>query len=124
MRYAMRELAPQHWLFLLLVGGAVVFMAVVAVLVVIVILAMRWRSGRTDRMLAAWAEENGFAILKKGGRNPLNSPFKARVVAGEPTAIVFIEIRDRKGRSRKGWVRLGGWYTGLLSDQVEVRWEE
>jgi hypothetical protein len=28
------------------------------------------------------------------------------------------------GRRRKAWVRCGGWFLGMLSDNVEVAWDE
>jgi hypothetical protein len=28
------------------------------------------------------------------------------------------------GGVRSGWVRCGSWWLGLLSDQVEVRWDQ
>ncbi len=37
--------------------------------------------------------------------------------------VFYVRIRNPGGQERSGWVRLGNWWLGLLSDQVEERWE-
>jgi hypothetical protein len=38
-------------------------------------------------------------------------------------AVYRVKVRTRDGRLRRGWVRCGGWLSGVLSDQVDVRWD-
>jgi hypothetical protein len=33
-------------------------------------------------------------------------------------------VRDKAGHVRSGWVRCGGWFAGLFSDKITVRWED
>ena len=38
--------------------------------------------------------------------------------------VYCVTVEDEQGNQRHGWVRCGSWLFGLLSDNVDVRWED
>ena len=38
--------------------------------------------------------------------------------------IYYVTVRDSAGRTRHAWVRCGGYFLGMLSDNMDVRWED
>jgi hypothetical protein len=57
---------------------------------------------RSQQLVQKWATENGYQLVQ----------------------VYQIVVQDEQGYERDGWLRLGGYSSGLLSDQVEVRWDE
>jgi hypothetical protein len=43
--------------------------------------------------------------------------------SGKGQVVYRVAVRDERGHDWQGWVRCGHWLTGLLSDAVEVRWD-
>jgi hypothetical protein len=38
--------------------------------------------------------------------------------------IFRITVQDASGAHRNGWVRIGGWVSGLFSDEIKVVWDD
>ncbi len=98
--------------------------AAIAVMVIAVlgIGSLFWRFSRSKSILEKWAEQNGYEILESDYRMLAKGPFFWR--SSEEQAVYHVKVRDGQGQIRTGWIRCGGWVLGLLSDKVEVKWEE
>jgi hypothetical protein len=81
-----------------------------------------WTLSRSREVLDQWAQTNQFEIIHAEFRNIFQGPFSFRTTQGQ--SVYYVKIRDRNGYERSGWVRCGGFLTGIFSDKVEVRWED
>ena len=93
----------------------------IAAVAVLVILSLWWHFGRSSSLLHGWAAKNEFRIIRQEYRYFFKGPFFWTSTKGQ--AVYHVVIEDSAGGSRSGWVRCGGWWFGLLSDNVEVRWD-
>lgn len=79
---------------------------------------------RGRRLLKRWAEENGFQILHSERRRLCAGPFTWTRTINQ--IVYLVQVRDREGRERSGWVQCGshwdGW--GISDNQFEVRWKD
>ena len=96
----------------LVVGGT--FLMVIA-------LVMSKFYGRSKSILDHWAEENGFVIVAKERRFFRRGPFLWTTSQGQDVYRLTVDCRD--GCQRSAWVRCGGFFKGLFSDNVDVRWD-
>ncbi len=94
----------------------------IPVFVALVVLSLTWHFGRSQSLLDMWAAENGYHIIRKEYRNFFRGPFYWTTSKGQ--TVYYVTVQDKAGRRRSGWVRCGGWWLGLLTDYVEVRWDE
>jgi len=77
---------------------------------------------RSQQLLQKWATENGYQLVQAQARPfPIRSPFSW---SSKNQRVYQVVVQDEQGNERGGWLRLGGYSSGLLSDQVEVRWDE
>jgi hypothetical protein len=99
-------------------------LAVIGVLAVVVVIAlsMAWTAGRSREILDRWAAANGYTILEAERRYLRRGPFFLR--SGEGHQVFHVALRDAGGRTRGGYVRIGGWWLGLLADKVVVEWDD
>jgi len=89
--------------------------------VVLLVAAVFLYFSRSRSILEEWAYENGFEILSSEQRSLLKGPFFLRSSRGQ--IVYYVTVRDAEGQLRKGWVRCGGFFTGLLSKQADVSWD-
>jgi hypothetical protein len=76
---------------------------------------------RSKSLLEGWATKNGLEIVNRDYCWFYKGPF---IWTSSRNQSVFrVTARDKQGNLRSGWVRLGGWFLGLSSDRVEVRWD-
>jgi hypothetical protein len=94
----------------------------VPAMIVLVAGYLAWSFSRSRSLLEQWAADNGFEILEREYRTFRRGPFFW--TSSKNQAVYHVKVRDREGNVRSGWVRCGGWFLGLLSDQTEVRWED
>ena len=80
-----------------------------------------WHFSRSRSLLEQWASENGYTILHREYRNLFRGPFFW--TSSKTQTVYYVQVRDRDGNVRTGWVRCGSWWLGLMSDKTEVRWE-
>jgi hypothetical protein len=81
---------------------------------------MLFTYGRAHAILDAWAAQNGYEILSRR-QAWFRGPFW---LTSSKNQIVFrVTVRDRHGDVRKGWVRVGSWLFGVLSDEATEKWE-
>ena len=96
------------------------FILFVAFAVFVVVLIV-WHFSRSRSLLEQWAQKNGFRIIHQEYRTFFRGPFFWTTSKGQ--TVYYVAVEDREGNRRNGWVRCGGWFLGLLSDKVDVRWE-
>jgi hypothetical protein len=104
---------------ILIVAAFVVF---VAAFVVIAAVSMVWHFRRSGSLLQQWADQNGYRLIEQEYRTFLRGPFFMTTSKGQ--TVYYVTVEDKEGRRRKGWVRCGGWFLGLFSDNVEVLWDD
>jgi hypothetical protein len=96
--------------------------AVFVVIIVVLVGSIAWHFGRSKSILQQWADKNGYRILQQEYRNFFKGPFFWTSSKGQ--TVYYVTVSDSAGKVRKGWVRCGGWFLGLLSDNIEVCWDE
>ncbi|MEO5916033.1 MAG: hypothetical protein ABIS50_17490 [Luteolibacter sp.] len=87
----------------------------------IIVLVFTWHFSRSRSVLEQWAIENGYTIIHSEYRHFMRGPFFWTTSKGQ--TVYQVSVRDKAGTVRSGWVRCGGFFLGLLSDNAEVRWE-
>ena len=97
--------------------------AFILVLFVIVIgIAMSFgRYAKASSILEDWARENGYALISSERRSLFRGPFF--LTTSKSQLVYHIVVEDANGLRRSGYARVGGWMIGLLSDNVDVRWD-
>lgn len=97
------------------------FLMVVAV-IAFVACSISWHFSRSRSVLETWADANGFEIVRSEYCHFMRGPFFWTTSKGQ--SVYYVTVRDPSGRVRTGWVRCGGFFSGLFSDAAEVRWED
>ena len=95
---------------------------IVAAFVIFAVFMLAWHFSRSRSLLEPWAAENGYRIVESSYRNLVRGPFFWTTSKGQ--TVYRVTVEDESGRRRSGWVRCGGWFLGLLSDRVDVRWDD
>ncbi len=93
-----------------------------AIFLVAIILSIFWHFRRSESLLEEWARRNGFQIISREYRNFFRGPFFW--TTGRHQTVYYVVVEDQQGNKRRGWVRCGGFFLGLFSDHVDVRWED
>jgi hypothetical protein len=93
----------------------------IMLLVGIAVGALWWRDARSKDLLQRWAERNGYRIIRREYRFFFRGPFFLTTARSQ--AVYYVTVEGQEGTVRNCWVRCGSWWFGLLSDQVQVRWE-
>lgn len=101
-------------------NDALVAVAVLAVVALAVAMTALHYT-RAQSILEHWAEENGYEILSSE-RRWFGGTFWWRKSKGQE--VYYVTVRSRDGRTRQGWVRCGGWFLGVLSDEADVEWDD
>jgi hypothetical protein len=98
----------KSWIWFLLLGVLVVNYA--------------WEYFRGRALLNRWAEENGFEILYS--RRPILNAGPFTWHTSRWQVVYSVRVRDRQGKDRSGWVKLGSFWGGLFSSQTEEWWKD
>lgn len=75
------------------------FLYVLGPMIIVFAAYLVWNQRRTKRVLQNWASQHGYRIVRTGGRSVFRSP-----VQYEPGARFSVELEDRQGRRRTGWM--------------------
>lgn len=99
-------------------------MEIILVLLVVIfaIVMVTWHFSRSNSLLQQWAEQNGYRVVHQEYRTFFKGPFFW--TSSKNQTVYYVTVEDAHGQQRKGWVRCGGWFLGLLSDNVDVAWDE
>ena len=92
-----------------------------AALMGLAVAMMAWHFRRSRSIAEEWAQANGFELLEAERRLAFRGPFWWRTSKGQE--VFRITVRDARGNVRSGYLRVGGWFLGLLSDQGDVEWD-
>jgi hypothetical protein len=90
------------------------------VAVAVVFATVAWHFSRSRSMLRHWARRHNCEILSSEYRVFWRGPFFW--TASRVQAVYYVKLREVDGCERIGWVRLGNWFFGLLSDESSVHW--
>jgi hypothetical protein len=93
------------------------------------------RQNQLEEIIEEWADDKGYELLEARRVTSRDHPFADRFGFGfgkKPAMVQEIEVRDRKGRVRRGWayirVRMAGTsgtaFGGFVRDSLEVAWED
>src|SRR5262249_33743405 len=80
---------------------------------------------RARAILRAWEAKSGFKVVRFERKNlQRRGPF-SWLTTGRRQIIYHLRVRDREGRERLVWLRLGSYFGGILfSNEIEMKWEE
>lgn len=79
-----------------------------------------WYFTRSRNMVEQWARDNGLDLIAARRQVLFYGPFCWQIGR---RAVFRVTVRDASGQVRHGYVRVGGFFLGLLSDQVNVEWD-
>ena len=91
-------------------------------LIGLIIALVIWTRRRSRVLLEQWAADNGFTILSREHRYLRRGPYLWTTGKGQD--VYYIEVQDTGGTTRSGFVRCGGYWSGMLSDKVTVAWDQ
>ncbi|WP_110515204.1 hypothetical protein [Herpetosiphon llansteffanensis] len=74
---------------------------------------------RSVTLIQQWANANGYRIIALEQRWLRRGPFFWR--SGKNQTVFYVDVIDPQGMARALWIRCGGWFMGLFSDQLDVR---
>jgi hypothetical protein len=95
---------------------------IVVAVIIIAIAMMIWHYVRAGQILEHWAKDNGYEILSSEHRWLRRGPFFWWTGRGQE--VYYVTVRTPDGKLRRGWIRCGSYFWGVLSDSAEVRWDE
>jgi hypothetical protein len=74
---------------------------------------------RAEKLLAEWTAKEGFELIESHRSFFDKGPFMPI-----SRAVVYrVKVRSPEGKIRNGWVRCGGWFFGVSSDETAVIWD-
>ncbi|MBC8327461.1 MAG: hypothetical protein H8E31_01805 [Planctomycetes bacterium] len=77
---------------------------------------------RAGSLRDRWAQEQGFRLVSSRICWLWRGPFFFRSSNGQ--VVYRIEVVDEAGELRQGWLRCGGFFSGVWGSQTTVRWQE
>jgi hypothetical protein len=92
-----------------------------AVLVGILLLTHARELSMGNSMLEHWAQREGLRLLRREECWFFRGPFFWSTSDGQ--RVYRVTVQDPEGRVGNGYVRCGGYWRGLFTDQVEARWD-
>jgi hypothetical protein len=94
----------------------------VCLILAVVCVGLTWfQYARADEILRGWAKEAGMEVVSAEKRYWRTGPFFLRHSRGQ--FVYRITVRDPAGAERSGWIRVGGWLGGVLSNKTNVIWD-
>jgi hypothetical protein len=80
-----------------------------------------WTFSRGRAILEGWAAENGYRLVSSQFRWLRRGPFFWTSSKGQ--IVYYVVVRTPDGRTRRGWVRCGSFFWGVMRDKAEAEWE-
>jgi hypothetical protein len=81
-----------------------------------------WQFSRSRAIQEGWARENGYTLVSREYRTFRKGPFTWTTSRNQ--TVYYVSVRDSNNRLRYGWVRCGGWWRGVWTNQAEVEWDD
>jgi hypothetical protein len=94
------------------------FLGLLALVAVVLVLSSLY-SLRRRQLLRNWADDKGLEILDSKERVFFCGPFTWS--RRRQQTVYFIRVRDKDGRERSGWARVGRYSSD--EPEIEVRWK-
>ena len=91
-------------------------------IVVIVPLSIWWHLSRSHELLESWASSNGFEIVHFERRWFRRGPYFWSTSKG--LEVFHVTVTAPEGRTRDAFVRVGGYWMGLFSSNVDSTWDD
>ena len=102
-------------------GANFLSLLIFPVLIAVAIGSYLWRKSRAEKMLFGWAAQNALRLIAYERRSFLRGPFFW--TSGRSRVVYRVTVQLPDGCILNCWVRCGGWFLGMLSDNVDVRWD-
>jgi hypothetical protein len=99
-----------------------IFLLVTAVLVIAGATWRWWCSSRSNDLIERWAERCHVRVVRCDYCWFWTGPFFLTTTKGQ--MVYYVTVQDAKGRTRRAWVRCGGWFLGMMSDHMDVEWDD
>jgi hypothetical protein len=100
---------------------AIQIISVLLPLALVVVAGIWWQQSRANKILRRWAQAADMELVSAQKRYLRTGPFLLQHTRGQ---FVFrIVVRDRAGMQHSGWLRVGSWLAGVLSEQTKVIWD-
>ena len=80
-----------------------------------------WHVSRGREILNLWAQTNGYRIISSEIRWFNRGPFFWTTSKGQ--MVYYLVIQTPDGQTKRGYVRCGSFFWGIMKEQVEERWE-
>ncbi|HUT01262.1 MAG TPA: hypothetical protein VM031_02310 [Phycisphaerae bacterium] len=93
----------------------------VAAIGALVVFLGTWHFRRSRRLVDDWARANQLDLLSADRRFFRLGPFWWRTARNQE--VFRVTVRDADGQIRHGYVRVGGWFMGMLSGKVTAQWD-
>jgi hypothetical protein len=100
---------PFFWLFV----GLVLFL---------VVMLQVWFYRRALQQVEHWAQANGYQLVNTQLRLFRLGPYMW--LSSRAQMVFRFQVLDNDGQKHSGFVRVGGFFTGALSHQVDVIWDK
>lgn len=92
----------------------IVFFAMVA------IASIFWDVSRANTLIEKWAASNGLRIVESERRWLRQGSFFW--TTSKYQTVFYVTVEDAAGHWKHAYVRVGGFWLGMFSDRVDVRW--
>lgn len=81
-----------------------------------------WHMKRSLDLLHLWVRENNLTLVRSERRMMDLGPFTGRTGRGQE--IFYVTVKDETDNERNPYVRCGSFWFGLLSENVDVEWDD
>ena len=68
-----------------------------------------------------WAKKEELEILSSEYRWVKRGPYF--IASSNQQRIFYVTVRDKSGNIKRCWVKVGGFFLGLLSDNIDISWK-
>jgi hypothetical protein len=98
----------------------VFYMLAFVLLLLGVAVVVRWQHHRANEIVKRWAQAIGVELVSAQVRYWKTGPF---VFYLRGQFVFRIVVSDGTGTQRSGWILVGSWHSGVLSDTTKVIWD-
>jgi hypothetical protein len=106
--------------------GAITAMSPIEIILILLPVALGiaaltwWQHSRANEIVRQWARSNGVELLSAQKRYLRTGPF---LLYARGQFVFRVVVREQGGTERSGWLRVGGWLAGVLSNKAEMVWD-
>lgn len=90
--------------------------------IALIVGALAWiQHAKARELVRQWAQSSALDLVSAENRYLRTGPFFFEHVRGQ--FIFRVVVRDQTGTESSGWLRVGGWLTGVFSSKTKVIWD-